>query len=225
MGFHETLIAQVQSYRALYDEKDKNYNNHQRKEEIWQIISQEIGETTEFCKLAWRKLRDSYRKTRIARTIKTRQGMKINRRVKFGKELTFLNPHLRVELNASDPYDENERTVDSTKSVSSFQTSSLRSSGLNRTREYVQQPPVQEYLPFNYEPPVTQQSSVDPLEAFFSSIVATVKTFPPSLQLTTKQKIFQIVTDAEASLINPAPLEVISDQSLILSSEIHLKPE
>ncbi|XP_030762823.1 uncharacterized protein LOC115887500 isoform X5 [Sitophilus oryzae] len=180
----------------------------------------------DFCRETWTRLRDNYRKARKARTVKIRRGVKNIRPIRFEAELTFLAPHLKGELIASDLYDEDEyATVDSTKSVSSFQTSSLRSGGLNRTREYVPQPPVQEYLPFNYEQPVTQQSSVDPLDAFFSSIAATVKTFPPSLQLTTKQKIFQIVTDAEASLINPAPLDVISDQSLILSSEIHLKPE
>lgn len=45
MGFQENLIVQVQNYKELYDVSDRNYSNHQRKEEIWREIGQEIGET------------------------------------------------------------------------------------------------------------------------------------------------------------------------------------
>ncbi|XP_030762819.1 uncharacterized protein LOC115887500 isoform X1 [Sitophilus oryzae] len=224
MGFHETLIAQVQSYRALYDEKDKNYNNHQRKEEIWQIISQEIGETSELCRHTWMRIRYNYRRARRIRTIETRRGVKKNRHIRFEKALTFLNPYLKRELKPSEvpispPREDNDAaepnpTLDSVKSGSRFEKSSpsARSSSLNRTRENVQQPPVQNHLRFNHGQQVSQQSSVDPLDMFFSSMAATVKTFPAPLQLNTKQKIFQIATDAEATLINPAASEVTSDQ-------------
>ncbi|XP_030762822.1 uncharacterized protein LOC115887500 isoform X4 [Sitophilus oryzae] len=217
MGFHETLIAQVQSYRALYDEKDKNYNNHQRKEEIWQIISQEIGETSEFCRHTWTRMRYNYRKARRIRTIEMRRGVKKSKPIRFEKALTFLNPHLKRELKPSDvPIPrvavEPNPNLDSMKSGLRFEKSSVRSSSLNRTRENVQQPPVQDHLRFNHGQQISQQSSVDPLDMFFSSMAATVKTFPAPLQLNTKQMIFQVATDAEATLINPVPSEVISDQ-------------
>ncbi|KAJ8980251.1 hypothetical protein NQ317_019466 [Molorchus minor] len=45
MSFHENLILQVQNYKELYDLSDRYYSNHQRKEEIWREIAEQVGET------------------------------------------------------------------------------------------------------------------------------------------------------------------------------------
>ncbi|XP_044760322.1 uncharacterized protein LOC123317774 [Coccinella septempunctata] len=176
----------------------------------------------EVCKETWKKLRDNYRKAKQLRKTKSGQGAKTLRPIKFEKELAFLNPHFQQppELQASNlsvpsSGDEDDAdnsiqqptecfsepaTPDSVKSVSSASTSRL-SDGLKRKRMHVQQSPMQEYLQFKREQQTLQQADKHPLDVFFSSMAATVKTFPAALQIKIKQQIFHLITDTEASLI------------------------
>lgn len=48
MSFHENLILQVYNYKELYDLSDRHYSNHQRKEEIWREIAEQIGEKSKY---------------------------------------------------------------------------------------------------------------------------------------------------------------------------------
>lgn len=180
------------------------------------------------CKETWRKLRDNYRKAKQLRRTKSGQGAKKIKPIKFEKELAFLNPHLQQpqELQTSnltvpssnDETDEDDAensnhqstetfseppTPESTKTVSSASTS--RPSNRMKRKQQLSMTPMQEYLQFKREQQVSQQPNGHPLDIFFSSIAATVKTFPAPMQLNIKEKVFQLVAESEAKLINPTP--------------------
>lgn len=175
------------------------------------------------CKEAWRKLRDNYRRAKQLRRTKSGQGAKNIKPIKFEKELAFLNPHLQQPpdlqiTNLSMPSSEDEdtnvqnsesvserATPDSANSVPSYLPSISKRKREPR-REYVSQSPMQEYLKFKREQQLAQKSTVHPLDLFFSSIAATVKTFPVASQVAIKQQIFQLVTDTEARLVNSTSL-------------------
>lgn len=179
------------------------------------------------CKETWRKLRDNYRKAKQLRKTKSGQSAKKIKPIKFEKELAFLDPHLQQpqELQTSNLLvpssgDDSDAdgssqqltegfseppTPDSAKSVASTSTCHLSRS--KRKREHVQHSPMQEYLQFKREQQVSSQTNAHPLDVFFSSMAATVKTFPAPTQLNIKRQVFQLVTDAEATLTHPAPPE------------------
>ncbi|XP_050294868.1 uncharacterized protein LOC126735034 [Anthonomus grandis grandis] len=211
------------SYKELYDLSDRYYSNHHRKDEIWREIAKKVGEISDVCKETWRKLRDNYRKAKQLRNTKSGQSAKKIKPKKIEKELAFLNPHLQQpqelqtsNLLVSSSGDDSDAdgssqqltegfseppTPDSAKSIASTSTCHLSRS--KRKREHVQHSPMQEYLQFKREQQVSSQTNAHPLDVFFSSMAATVKTFPAPTQLNIKRQVFQLVTDAEATLTPP----------------------
>nr|CAI5817684.1 unnamed protein product [Callosobruchus analis] len=231
MNFQENLILRVQNYNELYDLSGRYYSNQQRKQEVWREIAEQIGETIDACKEAWRELRDNYRKAKTLRKTKSGYGAKNIKSIKFEKELTFLNPYQQqpqelqtsnLSVSSSDGEADEDgadnstqqlteglseaATLYSVKSVSSASMSRLNST-INRKRENIQKSPVLEYLEFKRQQQVSQQPNSHPLDVFFSSMAAAVKTFPARVQLNIKQKVFQPVTDTEVTLMNSRPLQ------------------
>lgn len=110
-----------------------------------------------------------------------------------------------LKENLSEP-----STLDSLKSVSGASTSRRSTTLMKRKRADVEQSPMQEYLQFKREQQKLHQQDQHPLDIFFSSMAATVKTYPAPVQLDIKQKVFQLVTEAEAKIINASPSENVA---------------
>ncbi|XP_046420543.1 uncharacterized protein LOC124179819 [Neodiprion fabricii] len=90
----ETLILLIQPYTELYDMSDPKYSNQQRKDQCWEDIAKAMKETPEDCKLAWRRLRDSFRKAKKIRQSKSGAAASKKRPWRFEQQMAFLAPYM-----------------------------------------------------------------------------------------------------------------------------------
>ncbi|RVE54331.1 hypothetical protein evm_001158 [Chilo suppressalis] len=58
----EKFIECVKRYPMLYNSRDKNFTNLEKKAETWEIIAREMNESSEGCRIKWKGLRDGYTK-------------------------------------------------------------------------------------------------------------------------------------------------------------------
>ncbi|GFG31208.1 hypothetical protein Cfor_07624 [Coptotermes formosanus] len=107
------LILFVQQYEELYNFKNPNYNNLQRRENIWEEIGQSMKQPGHMCRERWKRLRDNHRKALRLRQAKSGQGASKIKAPKFEKELTFLVPYIcDEEIRESKIYSPSNLTQD-----------------------------------------------------------------------------------------------------------------
>ena len=72
----EKLIAEVQKYRNLYDQKQNDYKDREKTENTWKTIAEELETSSEFCKSRWKTLKILFARERAKRKNPSGAGSK-----------------------------------------------------------------------------------------------------------------------------------------------------
>lgn len=183
------------------------------------------------CRKKWFTLRDGFRRSLKKRKTTTGQAVKKLKPWRFEKQMEFIRPcfEARSQLSSLDDGSENDDTEDdgeqfddqesvgregSQPSVSSPSSQSVGSTNVHITKEPTNEsrrkktsknhttPPRAAEVLQSYLEKKSFKQPEDQLTKFFQAMELTVSSFPYLLQVETKRKIFQVVTDAEMSVVN-----------------------
>ncbi|XP_031337380.1 mastermind-like domain-containing protein 1 [Photinus pyralis] len=226
----ELLINLVEKYSELYDVNDSKYHDQARKENIWEEIAAEMQKPARECKKRWSTLRDCYRRALKAQQSKSGDGAKAHREWRFQQQMSFLRGFLperqqlsNVEIETAGANDtereEQERVNSPTDYVQQSESDESSTSSrpqsthsavsiVGKRKSNKNQPLTTAHVLQSYlaekrtkNTPLATAHSPQPLKKFFASIEDTVSTFPLETQLDIKSKIFNIVHQAELSLL------------------------
>ncbi|XP_061706730.1 uncharacterized protein LOC133517430 [Cydia pomonella] len=217
----EHLIILVNKYKCLYDVSDSKYSDQVCKENAWEEISKVMKCTGKFtyyliklllavsffsvtdCKKKWTRLRDNYRKSLKTRESKSGDAAKPKRAIKFEKELEFLRPFLD-DNNRTSNVSDNESTATAnvitdselSSNTTAYSVNSERTLARKRTKPPTTGEVLEKYLK---QQDVIEKS--DPITSFFLSMAEIVRNFPRSLQLQVRRQVFDIVENAETTML------------------------
>ncbi|KAK9872649.1 hypothetical protein WA026_018783 [Henosepilachna vigintioctopunctata] len=91
------LIVIVQEYEELYNLRNPQYSNQQRRDSIWEEIGRRMNHPSAACKAKWTRIRDNHRKALNLRKTKSGQAASKMKPPKFHMELQFLTPYITDE--------------------------------------------------------------------------------------------------------------------------------
>ncbi|XP_059054160.1 uncharacterized protein LOC131848355 [Achroia grisella] len=207
------LISLVQQYPCLYDIFDPSYGDAQQKASAWDEIGNSMSSRPRECKMKWTRLRENYRKAMKMR--ETSKKGSIARPVKYENHLAFLKAFIKTHTTPATAQSDDSSSI---SGENSSVISNLNESGVSEGRIRRHTSRTQNLI-----------MPSDPIDSFFSAIATTVKTFPKQLQLSVKRQVFDVVSNAEFSLLPSTSKTNITKQSdltfsnndeLIISTEV-----
>ncbi|XP_025195660.1 variant-silencing SET domain-containing protein-like [Melanaphis sacchari] len=183
----EMLIELVRERKCLYDMSEKNYSDHQLKENLWREIASTLKEPVENCKKSWTNLRDAFRRAAKKSVTKSGQKSKNIKKWKYEDEMSFLRPHMKERDSISniesmvtddDDSDDNEDQCEESDNLNS-------SSEDTHEVQSIQSPNSLTSTPQPFRKPVSKNSSVSKKKIKLSD------NYPESASKTLMQYIIQ----------------------------------
>ncbi|XP_026061144.1 uncharacterized protein LOC113119803 [Carassius auratus] len=86
----ELLVSLVSEHKELYDKRDSDYKNLDKRELLWSGIAQQMGLDVEEVKHKWKSLRDTYTRKKREDDCRSGQAAKNKKTWKFMKVMEFL---------------------------------------------------------------------------------------------------------------------------------------
>ncbi|XDV11467.1 hypothetical protein PO909_000404 [Leuciscus waleckii] len=86
----DLLVSLVSEHKALYDKRDSDYKNIDKRELLWSVIAEQMGLDGAVVKQKWKSLRDTYTRKKHEDDCRSRQAAKNKKPWKFMKVMEFL---------------------------------------------------------------------------------------------------------------------------------------
>ncbi|ROL51198.1 Transcription factor Adf-1 [Anabarilius grahami] len=174
----DKLIVAVCGHPELYDVSSYFYRDRNKKDLAWKRISEEIGQSEEWCRKRWKSLRDTYFKERRKETEK-RSGSAAEsaKRWKYSAVLSFLDPFVSLRETSGNM---ESRDGDEQTAGYDHQSQAEAAAGLSETGEPADSLEGSEPGSPPPEPgsPLPEPAAASPAQAGPSA--AAVPTVPPS---------------------------------------------
>ncbi|CAH1159840.1 unnamed protein product [Phaedon cochleariae] len=219
------LIELVRQHPCLYDPKNPQYKNLNIRDNVWENISEAMGQPVEDCRSRWRNVRDTFMRRKRNNKIVTGSGRsKKRRKWHLDGSLEFLDKvdnekatltNVKDDTGDSDSDEEKfspteDIEIEDTKLFDTEQQSQKEEPCMKNTkptdticdssRKHSQE---RKSLSKTFE---RKSDDPHPIDVFFQSMAASVKSLSEERQILVKMEICQIVGKFE--------LEEISSQSL-----------
>ncbi|KAM3966455.1 uncharacterized protein ACR2FA_011997 [Aphomia sociella] len=185
------LISHIEQYPCLYDIFSPLYGDYQQKINAWDEIGKSMSSRPRECKLKWTRLRENFRKALKMRE-SAKKGTTTMRPVKYEKQLSFLKPFLNTRAVSNTPQSDDSCSSMSEEDSDNHNESRKRKNGVSLQNSVG-----------DVDQRAQNNNHIDPIDSFFTALAATVKTFPKELQIRVKRQVFDVVSDAELSLLTP----------------------
>lgn len=163
----------------------------------------------------WTNIRNNYRKAMKNRISKSGDSAKPERPIKHERELQFLNTFLQNRAQVSNLDSSSEETQDSfLDSPQSRPQSQMSHSDSQKLRPRSQNITTAEILKEYID--TKNNEDEHPIDLFFKSMAATVKSLPKKLQLQVKRDVLLLVNKAEIeySELSEAPQNIETTRSI-----------
>uniref|UniRef100_A0A3P9LG74 MADF domain-containing protein n=1 Tax=Oryzias latipes TaxID=8090 RepID=A0A3P9LG74_ORYLA len=105
----ELLVLLVLEHKELYDKRDSDYKNLDKRELLWSGIAQQMGLDVEEVKHKWKSLRDTYTRKKHEDDCRSGQAAKNNELWKFMKVMEFLDITIHSCVKARESEKEERR--------------------------------------------------------------------------------------------------------------------
>lgn len=177
------------------------------------------------CLKMWTNIRNNYRKAMKNRISKSGDSAKPQRLIKYERELQFLNTFLQNRAQVSNLDSSSEETQDSfLDSPQSRPQSQMSHSDSQKSRPRSQNITTAEILKEYIDSKNIEDEH--PIDIFFKSMSATVKSLPKKLQLQVKRDVLLLVNKAEIeySELSEAPQNIETTRSIYEPSTSKQKP-
>ncbi|XP_030755522.1 uncharacterized protein LOC115881932 [Sitophilus oryzae] len=236
MSLTEELIECVKAHPILYDRRNEDYKNSNKRDKVWRSIGEELGQNANLLKKKWKNLRDSYAK-HARRTVSFTKDRKKQKELlckwKWANEMEPLRPYVIApypgptgqENSGADNSDYDidntttSRSVVRRKKTTSFHNSSVSPRNIAKVKysNRLRTAPNTDSSPKNVITYLDNQNLVqsdnkkmDAVDMIFSGYASTVKTFSQRMQIMAKLKFAEVMSQLE--LENEQESATSSDQ-------------
>uniref|UniRef100_A0A3P9LET7 MADF domain-containing protein n=1 Tax=Oryzias latipes TaxID=8090 RepID=A0A3P9LET7_ORYLA len=210
----ELLVSLVSEHKELYDKRESDYKNLDKREQLWSGIAQQMGLDVEEVKQKWKSLRDTYTRKKREEDCRSGQAAKQKKAWKYTKVMEFLaeDTNEGVDRVIRKDVSDGEEASASTSSESTFSGPTLRPTPCSKrkrpeTADFLEQYLLSKEVRENEKEERRREKEErreqrreqlnDDNYVFAIGLLPTLRRLSPALQSSVKLKVHQLLHDAE----------------------------